>query len=701
MDAGESLNNSKYFKTFNDPTRRMASNGHHEWSLQSRARGLLDLRGSLDQIVIHAPEKWSDAEACARLVKATVGAAIVGYPYCFRSCGLGLALALIIIVLWAAELSMQFLLISTHFVGKKTYQELASYALGRPGKASVNGAIWIMNFSTLVAYLNLVTDMFSSISGSLIPPALEPSRQATLFCIILCAAWPLSIFIRNPKVLAIISRAFASFLFLLSAVLALAAMGTGSIAFGELNMWRWKGVFISLPLVAYGFTSHPAIFPTYFSLQDQSLENGRKVITNSLSLAAVIYTFVGIMGFKAFGQRTHGDILRNLGGYAPGLVLTTHRLVKVGYGLLLLTSMPSLIIPLQDATATVIRPISYRLLRSEVPSRSRELQEAMHSCAILGSAGVIAAILPNVEYVLGLAGSTASIFISFIFPAAIFLQISAHQKRKQPGSSTSPDLAWSSSHTRWGFQRRTAVVLLIFGIVSGVSCTAAILSSIKEEAAVVSLVRKLVKNEEAILTSEQQLDVSFTEKEKESVVSRSDDLVGGKDGKSNNMRAKVPPLKGMALDGDGNSADHSIGSSELKFQDKSEHGLVEPRKVVQNTDSANKAKIETKSEDEDASEIYQEESKNDSEEVVERALEIAREITSASHSPDKSEDSPPQSVNKDVGTADDTIRKDGIVNKGQDDRTVGRSMENHIINDNENGRDASKISRKDITNVAS
>ena len=692
MDAGEVLNNSKPFKTFNDPTRRMVSSGHHDWSLQSRARGLLDLKGSLDQFVIHTPEKWSDAEACARLVKATVGAAIVGYPYCFRSCGLGLALALILIVLWAAELSMQFLLISTHFVGKKTYQELASFALGRPGKASVNGAIWIMNFSTLVAYLNLVTDMFSSISGSLIPPALEPSRQTTLFCIIVCAAWPLSIFIRNPKVLAIISRAFASFLFLLSAVLALAAMGTGSIAFGELNMWRWKGVFISLPLVAYGFTSHPAIFPTYFSLQDQSIENGRRVITNSLSLAAAIYTFVGIMGFKAFGQRTHGDILRNLGGYAPGLVLTTHRLVKVGYALLLLTSMPSLVIPLQDATATVIRPISYRLLRSEVPSRSRELQEAMHSCAILGCAGVIAAILPNVEYVLGLAGSTASIFISFIFPAAIFLQISAHQKRKQPGSSTSPDLAWSS-HTRWVFRRRTAVALLIFGIVSGVSCTAAIFSSIKEEAAVVSLVRKLVKNEEAILASE-QLDVSFNEKEKEGGGARRDNMLGGKDGESNLMGAK-----GEALDGDANSADHSTGSSKVKFQDKSEPGLVEPRKIVQNTDSADKAKTETKFEDDDASEIYQEESKNDSEEVVVRAMEIAREITLASHSPDKSGDSPPQSVNKDVGTADDTILKDAIVNEGQDDQIAGKSIENHI-NDNENGRDGNKFSRKDITNIA-
>lgn len=683
MDEAED-SNFMSFKSLNDTSRRMTGNGHDWSNLQSRTKSL-DPKGP-GQFVIHAPEKWSDAQACARLVKATVGAAIVGYPYCFRSCGLGLALALIGIVLWAAELSMQFLLICTHFVGKKTYQELASYALGRMGRASVNGSMWIMNFSTLVAYLNLVTDLFSGISGSLIPPALEPSRQTTLFCIIICAAWPLSIFIRNPKVLAVISRAFASFLFLLSAVLALAAMGTGSIALNELNLWRWKGIFISLPLVAYGFTSHPAIFPTYFSLQDQSIENGSKVITNSLTLAAAIYTFVGVMGFKAFGQRTHGDILRNLGGYAPGLVLTTHRLVKLGYAVLLLTSMPSLVIPLQDASATVIRPISYRLLRTDTPYSSRELQEALHSCAILGSAGFIAAILPNVEYVLGLAGSTASIFISFVFPAAIFLQITSHQRRKQPGISTSTDMIWSS-HGR-GVKRRTAVVLLIFGIVSGVCCTAAMISSIKEEAAVVSLVRKLVKNEDAILATETVQDVLQRKEgdvEKEKGVEDPGD--GRKDEGFDEKGLGAPPLKGSTLN-NGNADD---STESLESKEKSEDGIVEQSELVQSVESESKHNISIKRETVETKEVDQKESKTDSEDVVVRALEIAREIALTSHPPDKSVDRLARSANNDA------------VEEEQGEATnveleTREPFRNHFEDDN--GREGNKISRKDITNVA-
>lgn len=40
----------------------------------------------------------------------------------------------------------------------------------------------------------------------------------------------------------------------------------------------------------------------------------------------------------------------------------------------------------------------------------------------------LAVLLPNVEFVFGLAGSTASTLLAFILPAAIFLHVSAGQR---------------------------------------------------------------------------------------------------------------------------------------------------------------------------------------------------------------------------------------------------------------------------------
>ena len=40
----------------------------------------------------------------------------------------------------------------------------------------------------------------------------------------------------------------------------------------------------------------------------------------------------------------------------------------------------------------------------------------------------MAALLPNVEFVFGLAGSTASTLMAFILPAAIFLNVTSSQR---------------------------------------------------------------------------------------------------------------------------------------------------------------------------------------------------------------------------------------------------------------------------------
>ena len=52
--------------------------------------------------------------------------------------------------------------------------------------------------------------------------------------------------------------------------------------------------------------------------------------------------------------RTHGDVLRNLGGDSRSPI---ERLVKVGYGMSLLASVPLLIIPLQSTFSNLVSTI--------------------------------------------------------------------------------------------------------------------------------------------------------------------------------------------------------------------------------------------------------------------------------------------------------------------------------------------------------
>jgi amino acid permease len=95
-------------------------------------------------------------------------------------CGLGLATVLVLITLSASELSMRLLMVASQMAGKRTYEDLAAHCFGRAGRSTVDLSITIMNLGSLVAYLNILADMFSLVANTVIPPGAEPSRNMLL-----------------------------------------------------------------------------------------------------------------------------------------------------------------------------------------------------------------------------------------------------------------------------------------------------------------------------------------------------------------------------------------------------------------------------------------------------------------------------------------------------------------------------------------
>ena len=139
-----------------------------------------------------------------------------------------------------------------------------------------------------------------------------------------------------------------------------------------------------------------------------------------------------------------------------------------------------------------------------------------------GTALVAAMFLPNVEFIFGLAGSTASVLIAYILPAAIFLiastspkaptgtlvsiQSPSHQHgivaHSQYLSSESQPLKEGAppqlSPRGLKGPRRKAWGLLIFGVVVAVVCTHATLTAVQQEAEVVQLAQELAASEAAV-----------------------------------------------------------------------------------------------------------------------------------------------------------------------------------------------------------
>ncbi len=102
------------------------------------------------------------------------------YPFCYRNCGLVLTTCLVLVCLTASQLSMRLLLLASQLSSKKTYDDLAKQCFGHTGSRSVNVSISLLNMGALVAYINILADVLSSVAGSIIPPGAEPSRDIML-----------------------------------------------------------------------------------------------------------------------------------------------------------------------------------------------------------------------------------------------------------------------------------------------------------------------------------------------------------------------------------------------------------------------------------------------------------------------------------------------------------------------------------------
>eukprot|EP00798_Chlamydomonas_sp_ICE-L_P022492 gene22492-29619_t len=114
---------------------------------------------------------------------------------------------------------------------------------------------------------------------------------------------------------------------------------------------------------------------------------------------------------------------------------------------------------------------------------------------VLSFAMACALFVPNVEFIFGISGSTASVLIGFIMPPLVFMRLLDNSPEMAPSRPKHPSSWPPEVQNRWRWRRFGALTLIIFGCVSGVICTNAVLNEVQEEAAVVQLAQQLLAQE--------------------------------------------------------------------------------------------------------------------------------------------------------------------------------------------------------------
>lgn len=486
--------------------------------------------------------KSTTNQCVLNLVNCMLGAGVLGYPYCFKSCGFVLATCIMLVSLFSSRFSYELLLYCCHITNKKTYEDLAEQAVGRIGRQLVELCTAALNLGAIVAYLNILADVLSSVAGTIIPPGAEPSRAGYIAGVTMFGALPMALIVRDHSIVAAFSTASVGFVFLFAIVIIIFAVAPApAIATaGALTTWKIEGLLVAFPVMAYGFTAHPYYLGIYGTMQGPSIKRMGRVTDTAMFLSASLYWLVGLGGYMLFRHRTSGDLLRNFGAASvTGLRGAYERALKLCYGLSILGAVPLVILPFYSmllplvgyndefsqrkhrtsdnntaitmdsptgrSTSALWRHESADVVDLHVQHDGLYMDEPQPSVfqhtavvmLVLGAAMASALWVPNVELIFGLTGATASVVMGYILPALVFIRL----------VDATPELLGQGSKVKvpadvvrqWVWRRRKALALLLFGVMSGIACTDAILGAVNEEAAVVQLAQQLVAHEVVVV----------------------------------------------------------------------------------------------------------------------------------------------------------------------------------------------------------
>ncbi|XP_020720033.2 putative sodium-coupled neutral amino acid transporter 10 isoform X2 [Bombus terrestris] len=182
--------------------------------------------------------------------------------------------------------------------------------------------------------------------------------------------------------------------------------------------WRPSGILQCIPIFSMALFCQTQLFEIYETIPNVSLEKMNEVVRGALNICTIVYLCVGFFGYIAFcTQPFTGNILMS---FEPSL---SSEMIKMGFVFSIAFSFPLVIFPCRASLNSLL----FRRVYAHEPSINY-LPETRFRCLtiiIVAVSLVTGILIPNIEFVLGLVGSTIGVMICLIFPAIFFISISS------------------------------------------------------------------------------------------------------------------------------------------------------------------------------------------------------------------------------------------------------------------------------------
>ncbi|XP_049874541.1 putative sodium-coupled neutral amino acid transporter 10 isoform X2 [Pectinophora gossypiella] len=355
------------------------------------------------------------------LANSIIGVGILAMPFCFQQCGVLLATLILLLMGLVSRLCCYFLLKSALIARRRTFEFLAFHVFGPAGKLAVEVGIIGFLMGTCIAYFVVVGDLGPQIIAKMFNISQSDILRTSIMVIVsLVCVLPLGL-LRNVDSLSNVSAATIGFYFCL--VIKVITEAASQLLTGDwhakMDMWKPSGVLQCVPIFSMALFCQTQLFEIFESLPTLSLEKMNVVTKNAINICTSVYFTLGLFGYIAFCSRDiSGNILMSL---SPTMA---NDVIKLGFVMSLAFSFPLIIFPCRASLYSFLYKKIHPAHHDHIINHS--IPETTFRCitvAIVAVALFISLLIPNIELVLGLVGSTIGVLICVVFPAACFVNV--------------------------------------------------------------------------------------------------------------------------------------------------------------------------------------------------------------------------------------------------------------------------------------
>ncbi|MED6212476.1 Amino acid transporter avt6b [Stylosanthes scabra] len=376
----------------------------------------------------------SFSSAVFNLSTTIIGAGIMALPATLKVLGMVPGLITIIFMAFLTDKSVEFIIRFSRAGGITSYGDLMGDAFGKFGKALLQISVIINNLGILVVYMIIIGDVLSGTSSNKDHHygILEgwfgvhwwTGRKFVLLVTTLTVLLPLVSFKRIDSLsfTSAISIALAVVFLVIAVGIAIVKIISGGIGMPRLfpvinDFTDFFQLFTVAPILVTAYICHYNVHNIENEMEDKTEMHG--VVRTSLGMCCSVYLLTSFFGFLLFGEETLDDVIANFDadlGIPFGFAINDA--VRFSYAAHLMLVFPVVFFPLRINLDGLISSSS----SSSRPLLQDNLRFTSITIALVLLIFVGANFIPTIWDAFQFTGATATVFVGFIFPAALTLR---------------------------------------------------------------------------------------------------------------------------------------------------------------------------------------------------------------------------------------------------------------------------------------